>query len=181
MNTNPLNDYYTTKMFATNDVNKFQYDKLLTKQSNNHWLPLPHPCVFTSNWSSLQFNPVKHNYQQFSCLHSKRQSQPNSLSPWRQYMKQSNMNSYESELKDSKLKNHHDYHHREMSGMCETDSTIIQDTNTPTQIEYSDEKYETLSESKKAINVMKIDYTSSQLNMNNTTSKIWSVADVIDK
>uniref|UniRef100_A0A095BYR0 Iroquois-class homeodomain protein IRX-6 n=1 Tax=Schistosoma haematobium TaxID=6185 RepID=A0A095BYR0_SCHHA len=109
-------------MLATNDVIKSQYDTLLDKQSINSWLPLPHPCVFTSNWSSLHFDLTK-NYP-LSCLHSKHTSESNSTLT----LKESCLNVHKlgSMTNESTLNNDH---YIEVNEDCETDSNMIQNEN----------------------------------------------------
>lgn len=120
--TSKSNNYYSSKMLATNDVIKSQYDTLLDKQSINSWLPLPHPCVFTSNWSSLHFDLIK-NYP-LSCLHSKHTSESNSTLT----LKESCLNVHKlgSMSNESTLNNDH---YIEVNEDCETDSNMIQNEN----------------------------------------------------
>ncbi|CAH8605914.1 unnamed protein product [Schistosoma margrebowiei] len=136
--TSKSNNYYSSKMLATNDVIKSQYDK----QSINSWLPLPHPCVFTSNWSSLHFDLIK-NYP-LSCLHSKHTSESNSTLT----LKEScfNVHKLGSMSNESTLNNDH---YIEVNEDCETDSNMIQNENSTN--EQLNEEYETLPEVKKPI------------------------------
>ncbi|CAH8603089.1 unnamed protein product [Schistosoma bovis] len=129
-------------MLATNDVIKSQYDTLLDKQSINSWLPLPHPCVFTSNWSSLHFDLIK-NYP-LSCLHSKHTSESNSTLT----LKESCLNVHKlgSMSNESTLNNDH---YIEVNEDCETDSNMIQNENNTN--EHLNKEYETLPEVKKPI------------------------------
>ncbi|CAH8641672.1 unnamed protein product [Schistosoma rodhaini] len=148
-----LNRYYLTsksnnsssssssKMLATNDVIKSQYDTLLDKQSMNSWLPLPHPCVFTSNWSSFhQFDLIK-NYP-LSCLYSKHIYESNST------LKESCLDIHKlgSMTKESTLNNDHDI---EVKKVCETDLNMVEDENITN--EYPNKEYEILPKEKKPI------------------------------
>uniref|UniRef100_A0A5K4FDV3 Homeobox domain-containing protein n=1 Tax=Schistosoma mansoni TaxID=6183 RepID=A0A5K4FDV3_SCHMA len=137
------NSSSSSKMSATNVVIKSQYDTLLDKQSMNSWLPLPHPCVFTSNWSSFhQFDLIK-NYP-LSCLHSKHTYESNSTFG----LKESCLNIHKlgSMTKESTLNNDHDI---EVNKECEIDLNIVQDENITN--EYPNKEYEILPKEKKPI------------------------------
>ncbi|CAH8295667.1 unnamed protein product, partial [Schistosoma turkestanicum] len=112
-------------MLATNDIIKSQYETLLhNRHSMNSWLPLPHPCVFTSNWSSLEINMNKSH--SLACLHSKRTFDSNASSALKQCVKESCLNINEQTLmtKDANLNSDISV---AINEECETDSNIIRD------------------------------------------------------
>ncbi|CAI2732028.1 unnamed protein product [Schistosoma spindalis] len=127
---------------TTNDVIKSYYDTLLDKQSINSWLPLPHPCVFTSNWSSLHFDLIKH--YPLSCSHLKHTSESNSTLA----LKESCLNIHKlgSMTNESTLNNDH---YIEVNEDCETDSNMNQNENSTN--EHLNKEYDTLPEIKKSI------------------------------
>ncbi|CAH8863577.1 unnamed protein product [Trichobilharzia szidati] len=66
---NEMNDDQSTVLLKTN-ANQMNFNSLINQQAVKSWLPLPHPCIFASNWSSsaFQFNLFKQ--YPFFCLNS---------------------------------------------------------------------------------------------------------------
>ncbi|CAH8584439.1 unnamed protein product [Heterobilharzia americana] len=53
------NNHCSPNIIVTSEDSKKKYDSLSSEPAVNPWLPLPHPCVFATNWSSLQLDLLK--------------------------------------------------------------------------------------------------------------------------